>query len=100
MRAAFPSILLVLALANAACRSTAVEETTSTSAAAGSAATTPAQPAVINTVCPIMGGPVKSSITTAHEGHVIGLCCSDCIAEWDALSAAERDAFVQESLGG
>jgi hypothetical protein len=45
---------------------------------------------LVNTVCPIMGGEAKSTVTTTWNGKTVGFCCPECIPEWDSLTAEEQ----------
>jgi hypothetical protein len=41
---------------------------------------------LVNTVCPIMGGKAKATVTTQWADKTVGFCCAKCIPEWNALS--------------
>ena len=51
----------------------------------------------VNDKCPASGKPVSADAGTATwRGHTIGFCCPNCIAPWNAMSAKEKDAFVEK----
>jgi hypothetical protein len=82
-RLALGSVLL-LALAASGC-----------AASKDKASTAAASAAPINATCPIMGGSgVDTGVTVVYEGKTIAFCCDGCIAEWNALSDAERTERV------
>lgn len=53
--------------------------------------------ALINTFCPIEGGPVDESVSVDWNGKQVGFCCSDCIPTWNALSEEEKEVKLTES---
>jgi hypothetical protein len=61
-----------------------------------------AQPAgdMINAKCPLMDEPVVAKFAVVHKGHKIGLCCEECVPEWNKLPAAEKDAYLAVLLKG
>ena len=54
-----------------------------------SAAKTPAV-TLVNTVCPMMGGPVDQAVTVEWNGKTVGFCCASCIPGWEELSDEEK----------
>lgn len=51
--------------------------------------------AIANSKCPITDLDVDPKVPTGTwKDRVIGFCCPNCEKKWDALTAAERDAFV------
>ena len=54
--------------------------------------------ATINKQCPFMEDAVDPEVTVSHKGNAVGLCCEDCIADWEKLSTKERDAHVAQML--
>lgn len=49
-----------------------------------------------NTSCPIQPGEAISlrTPTVVYKGNVIGFCCGDCPAKWEAWSEAKKDEYV------
>lgn len=56
--------------------------------------------AMINTVCPIMGGEAKSDVAVDWNGKKVGFCCAPCIEEWNELSDTERTAKLESAAKG
>ena len=59
-----------------------------------------AQPKVVNSTCPIMGGKVDrysvpDNLTRQFEGKNVGFCCANCPAAWDKLSKADKEAKLK-----
>lgn len=52
--------------------------------------------APFNAKCPITGDPIDPELTVDYKGKRVGLCCKDCIAEWDKLSDALKDAKLRQ----
>lgn len=53
-----------------------------------------------NTICPIMGGPVKASPKTATvtwQGKTIGFCCPPCEPKWNKLTDTERAEHLAQA---
>jgi hypothetical protein len=68
-----------------------------------------AEPKVVNTKCPIMGGKVDpytvaDNLTREFEGKKIGFCCAGCPGKWDQLTTAEKEqklaAVLKEGPSG
>ena len=47
---------------------------------------------LVNSVCPMMGGPVDKAVTVEWNGKTVGFCCADCIPGWNKLSEEEKVA--------
>lgn len=58
----------------------------------GPAVESQAGAAMINNVCPVMGGAAKPDVTVEWNGQTIGFCCPPCIEEWNELTDEERAA--------
>jgi hypothetical protein len=59
------------------------------------------QPAMgaINDTCPVMGEAVDPSASTVDwNGHTIGFCCDGCVKKWNAMTAADKNAFVAKQV--
>ena len=60
--------------------------------------------AVVNPMCPIMGGKINSaevpaSLTRDFAGQRVGFCCADCPPEWDKLSDPEKTEKLAKAMG-
>ncbi len=56
---------------------------------------------VFNEVCIFTGRPVDDGTPSAgHEGARIGFCCTMCVAEWDGMDDAAREAAFAEACEG
>lgn len=53
--------------------------------------------ALVNTVCPIQGGPVDESVTAEWNGKQVGFCCPECIPTWNELSDEEKTVKLAEA---
>jgi len=58
--------------------------------------------AVVNARCPTTGEAlspegVSENLTRDHKGRKIGFCCHGCLAEWDRLTDAEKDARLAKA---
>jgi hypothetical protein len=81
----------------------AAPATSSARALAAAPATTAAtnQPVkVINTMCPIGGDefgsePHPASLSRQWKGKEIGFCCKNCVAKFDKMTDAQRDAVLK-----
>lgn len=67
------------------------------------AAPKPSFAGLINGMCPFMeDDEVDPKFTVSHtvnkKTHKIGLCCKDCIEDWDKLSGGDRDKLVARLL--
>jgi YHS domain-containing protein len=51
----------------------------------------------VNTTCPYSGNPVKSDVTSTHNGKTIAFCCGGCKSKFDKASAAEKDAILSKA---
>ena len=63
----------------------------------------PADGAVANARCPIMGGKldranVPGRLTVTFRGRKVGFCCGGCPAQWAQLSEAEKAKKLQTAL--
>ena len=65
----------------------------STIADTGTATTT-----FINTECPLMEEPVVANKSVTYKGYTIGLCCEDCVLDWNDLNGADRDEYLADLL--
>ncbi len=52
----------------------------------------------INTECPLMDDSVDPDHIVTYQGHRIGLCCEDCVPDWNKLTGAEKDAHLAKML--
>jgi hypothetical protein len=52
----------------------------------------------INTSDPTSGKPVVPGITSVYKGYTIGHCCGPSKADWEALSAERKEAFIRGFL--
>lgn len=52
--------------------------------------------APVNAKCPITGDPINPKLTIDYKGKSVGLCCKDCIADWNRLTDAEKDAKLRQ----
>jgi len=48
----------------------------------------------INDKCPISGQPVSPGEVSDYKGHTVGFCCAGCEGKWNAMTDAQKDAFV------
>ena len=56
-------------------------------------------PAAVNTKCPVTGKSVDTTIaTTDFRGNTVGFCCSRCIATWNGLTEADRQAKLTAAM--
>lgn len=77
------AVLVVSALAFAACSSTS----TNTSSKA------------MNAKCPVSGEALESDCpTTTFEGQTVGFCCNKCMTKFDGMPAADKKAKVTGSM--
>jgi hypothetical protein len=52
---------------------------------------------VVNETCPMTGGPVDGSVAAAEfNGQKVGFCCPGCPEKWEAMSDAEKQAFIDK----
>ena len=51
---------------------------------------TVAEDALINTICPIMGGEATEDVSVDWNGKKVGFCCPPCIEEWAELTEQEK----------
>jgi len=72
---------LVASTAMAVLLTSAVYAADQTGAPAARSATTNAVVVKVQTVCPVMGGPVDKSQFVDYEGKRIYVCCGGCIAK-------------------
>lgn len=62
-------------------------------AACAGTTNTPPVSATINTQCLVSGEALDaSSPTVDYMGKKVGFCCNNCIAKWDKLSDADKQA--------
>lgn len=51
-----------------------------------------------NTLCPIMGSPVKEGgATVAYNGKNVGFCCPGCAGKFAKMTDAEKQAAIAKS---
>jgi len=50
-----------------------------------------------NSVCPMMGGKAKDTVTVQWNEKTIGFCCPDCIPAWEELSDEQRTSKLAEA---
>jgi len=48
----------------------------------------------INRTCPLMDQPVDPEYVVTYKGKRIGLCCEDCVPEWNDLADDEKQKLV------
>jgi hypothetical protein len=59
---------------------------------------------IVNVRCPILEGstvdPNKTpeSLTRMFKGQKVGFCCAGCVAAWDKLTDAERQAKLDAAM--
>ena len=61
------------------------------------------KPTFANDRCPIMGSPIKpdkigKNLIRDHKGQKVAFCCAGCLAQWDKLTDAGRDAKLAKVL--
>lgn len=50
----------------------------------------------VNEKCPISGEEIEQGGPIVHhDGRTIGLCCDDCVADWNALTTGERTEHLK-----
>ncbi|QOJ00236.1 MAG: hypothetical protein HRU70_06940 [Phycisphaeraceae bacterium] len=53
----------------------------------------------VNTVCPIVDSDAADgSVTVAHQGKTIALCCAGCVRKFNAMTTAQRDAVLAKAM--
>lgn len=52
----------------------------------------------INRMCPLMDEAIDLENFVTYEGKQIGLCCEDCIVDWNELSTEEKDRHLKSLL--
>lgn len=94
MRARYALLVPVVFLALAGCQSTGESCEVKTEEEAS--------PAIfVNESCPIGHEPVAADGGVAeHKGSKVGFCCPGCKEQWDAMSEADKDAFVAKAKAG
>lgn len=91
MRARYALLVPVVFLALAGCQSSCK--------VAGGDGASPAM--FVNETCPIGKEPVTEDGGVAeHKGCKVGFCCPGCKEQWDAMSEADKDAFVAKARAG
>jgi YHS domain-containing protein len=59
-----------------------------------------AEPAAINTVCPVGKEPIDGRSFARFKEHRIGFCCPGCESTFATWTGDRKDAFVAAALGG
>ena len=75
---------------------TSGEKKASSCCASGEKSASAADAKIVNTTCPISGGPAKSTITAAYSGKTVGFCCAGCAGKWEAATDSERAAMFSK----
>lgn len=55
-------------------------------------------PGILNSQCPLMEEEIDPKITLTHGGQKIGMCCDDCVDDWNKLGKKERDEHLAKLL--
>ena len=45
----------------------------------------------VNKECPVAGKPVKTGVTTTHDGKTVGFCCNNCKGKFEKDPAKYAD---------
>lgn len=58
---------------------------------------------VVNTHCPISGvaitaGMIQPNLVREFKGQKVAMCCQGCVAEWEKMSDAEKEAALKKVL--
>ena len=53
---------------------------------------------ILNQNCPVSGEAVDPDQFVTFRGYKIGMCCEDCIADWNELSKDEKDQHLKKLL--
>lgn len=52
----------------------------------------------VNDKCPVSGAAVNKDIKTAtFEGQSVGFCCPKCESRWNAMSTADKEAWLAKN---
>lgn len=51
-------------------------------------------PGILNSQCPLMEEEIDPEVTLTYGGHKIGLCCKDCVEDWNELTKKARDGHL------
>ncbi len=72
------------------------EKKASSCCATGEKSASAADAKIVNTTCPLSGGPAKATITAAYNGKTVGFCCAGCAGKWEAATDTERAAMFSK----
>ena len=78
----------------------AVETDTAAPVTTADPAPTATPVALVNEVCPLMGGDADPEVTTEWDGKTVGFCCASCIPEWEELSDEQKAAKLAAAEAG
>ena len=53
----------------------------------------------INTMCPIGGHEVDTTVVREWKGQTIAFCCDHCTAKWDKMADADKDKVLTVAQG-
>ena len=56
------------------------------------------QAGVVNATCPLQGDDVVEGKVVEYKGHLIGMCCDNCVAAWDDLTVGQKDSALATAL--
>jgi hypothetical protein len=86
---AFWSAVAVAGLISAGCASQS-----------GKSASAETKSGAVNTMCPIGGHEVDTTVVRQWKGETIAFCCDNCTAKWDKMADSEKDGVLKVAHGG